>query len=238
MRRFPVYQAEETDVGEIRVRSTEPALFQSLETAKYVLQVFMSINDQMDESIRSVENKASKEEYNVLKTPCCLLSFERSRGNRFGSKASATRVVGAEGSNRSGSFTWAGKQEKLRSMQLRFFLTAPLIELFRNWRFGCAITTDLQNKCLNEVFDPATQRALANFQPMPEVRRRGCEFKRNITARRMRRNGHDDALLRLIVSLVRYHYSLARLDATGHQDQSASSIDGDGKGFLVKRIAT
>jgi len=41
----------EHDIGEIRVRSTEPALFQSLETAKYVPQVFMSVNDQMDESI-------------------------------------------------------------------------------------------------------------------------------------------------------------------------------------------
>ena len=144
----------------------------------------------------------------------------------------------AEGSNRSGSFTWAGKQEKLRSMQLCFFLTSPLIELIRNWRFGCAITTDLQNKCLNEVFDPATQRTLANFQPVPELRHRGGEFKRNITARRLRRNGYDDALLRLIVSLVRYHYSLAGLDTTSHQDQSASSIDGDCKGLLVKRIAT
>src|ERR1700757_230552 len=137
-----------------------------------------------------------------------------------------------------GSFTWAGKQEKLRSMQLVFFLTSPLIELIRNWRFGCAINTDLQNKCLNEVFDPATQRTLANFQPVPELRHRGGELKRNITARRLRRNGYDDALLRLIVSLVRYHYSLAGLDTTRHQDQSASSIDGDCKGLLVKRIAT
>jgi hypothetical protein len=38
--------------------------------------------------------------------------------------------------------------------------------------------------------------------------------------------------------LVRYHYSLAGLDTTRHQDQSASSIDGDCKGLLVKRIAT
>jgi hypothetical protein len=157
---------------------------------------------------------------------------------KFNRKAWATRVFGAEGSNRSGSFTWAGKQEKLRPMQLCFFLTSPFIELIRNWPFGCAITTDLQNKGLNEVFDPATQRTLANFQPVPELRHRGGEFKRNITARRLRRNGYDDALLRLIVSLVRYHYSLAGLDTTRHQDQSASSIDGDCKGLLVKRIAT
>src|SRR5437879_7561188 len=149
-----------------------------------------------------------------------------------------TRVVGAEGSNRSGSFTWAGKQEKLRSMQLCFFLTSPLIELIRNWRFGCAIITDLQNNCLNEVFDPATQRTLANFQPVPELRHRGGEFKRNITARRLRRNGYDDALLRLTVSLGRYHYSLAGVDTTRHQDQSASSIDGDCKGRPAKRSTT
>ena len=113
-----------------------------------------------------------------------------------------------------------------------------LAGLIRNWRFGCAITTDLLNKCLNEVFDPATQRTLANFQPVPELRHRGGEFERNITARRLRRNGNDDALLRLIVSLVRYHYSLAGLDTTRHQDQSASSVDGDCKGLLVKRFAT
>ena len=93
-----------------------------------------------------------------------------------------------------------------------------LIDLIRNWRFGCVITTDLQNKCLNEVFHPATQRTLANCQPVPELRHRRGEFKRNIIARRLRRNGCDDALLRPIVSLVRYHYSLAGLHATRHQD--------------------
>jgi hypothetical protein len=122
-------------------------------------------------------------------------------------------------------------------MQLWFFVTAPLNELIRNWRFGCAITTDLQNQCLNEVFDPTTQRTLANFQPMPELRHRGGEFKRNIAAPSLRRNGYDDALLRLIVSLVCHHYSLAGLDTTRHQDQSASSTDGDCQGLLVKRIA-
>src|SRR5215469_10278287 len=123
-------------------------------------------------------------------------------------------------------------------MQLCFFLTSPLTELISNWPFGCAITTDLQNKCLNEVFDPAAQRTLANLQPVPELRHRGGEFKRNMTTRRLRRNGYDYALLRLIVSLVRYHYSLAGSDTTRHQDQSAGSIDGDCKGLLVKRIAT
>ena len=123
-------------------------------------------------------------------------------------------------------------------MQLCFFLTSPFIELSRNWLLGCAITTDLQDKCLNEIFDPATQRTLANFQPVPELRHRGGEFKRNITACRLRHNGYDDALLRLIVSLVRYHDSLAGFDTTRHPDQSASFIDGDCEGLLVKRIAT
>ena len=126
---------------------------------------------------------------------------------------------------------------KLLSMQLCVFLAYALVELIRNWPFGCVISTDLQNNCLNEVFDPTTQRTPANLQSMPELRHRGGEFKRNITARRLRRNRYDDALLRLIVSLVRYHYSLAGLDTTRHQDQSASSIDGECKGLLIERIA-
>src|SRR5258707_11576053 len=112
-----------------------------------------------------------------------------------------------------------------------------LAGLIRNWRFGCAITTDLLNKCLNEVFDPATQRTLANFQPVPELRHRGGESKHNIAARRLRHNGYDDALLGPIVCLVRYHDSLAGFDSTRHPDQSASFIDGDCEGLLVKRIA-
>src|SRR3974377_1557719 len=163
---------------------------------------------------------------------------DESQRTQFPNLSFVDRRLKAEIKLLEGSFTWAGKQEKLRSMQLCFFLTAPLIELIRNWRFGCAITTDLQNKCLNEVFGPATQRTLANFQPVPELRHRSGEFKGNNTARRLRRNGYDDAFLRLIVSLVRYHYSLAGLDTTRHEDQSTSSIDGDCKGLLVKRIAT
>src|SRR5207249_1543592 len=48
---------------------------------------------------------------------------------KFNRKAWGTRLFGAEGSNRSGSFTWAGEQEKLRSMQLCFFLTSSFVEL-------------------------------------------------------------------------------------------------------------
>src|SRR4051794_29833019 len=128
------------------------------------------------------------------------------------------------------SFTWAGEQEKLRSIQLCFLLNSSFIELIRSWPLGCAIAVDLHNKGLNEVFDPATQRTLANFHSMPELRRRRGESKRNITARRLRHSRYDDALLRLIVCLVRYHYSLTSADTTRHPDQSACFIDGDRKG--------
>ena len=36
--------------------------------------------------------------------------------------------------NRSRSFKWAGKQEKLRPQEGCFFLTSPFIELHRSWR--------------------------------------------------------------------------------------------------------
>lgn len=100
---------------------------------------------------------------------------------------------------------------------------------------------DQRNKRLNEVLAPATKgEIVANFQPVPEPRHGGGEFKRNIIARRLRHshNGYDGALLRLAVSLVRYQYSLAGLYTTCHRDQSASSTDGDCVGLFVERIAT
>jgi len=42
-------------------------LFENPETAKYVLQVFLSINGQMDESIVTVEKMVSPEEYKAFK---------------------------------------------------------------------------------------------------------------------------------------------------------------------------
>jgi hypothetical protein len=42
-------------------------LFENQETAEYVLQVFLSINDQMDDSIRAVEKRTSPEEYKAFK---------------------------------------------------------------------------------------------------------------------------------------------------------------------------
>ena len=42
-------------------------MFDNPETAKYVLQVFLNINDQMDDSIRAVEKRTSAEELKVFK---------------------------------------------------------------------------------------------------------------------------------------------------------------------------
>jgi hypothetical protein len=42
-------------------------LFENPETAKYVLQVFFNINDQMNDSIRAVEKQTSLEELKVFK---------------------------------------------------------------------------------------------------------------------------------------------------------------------------
>jgi len=44
-----------------------PTLFQNPEIAKTVLQLFLSINDQMDDSIRAVENKTTQEELKAFK---------------------------------------------------------------------------------------------------------------------------------------------------------------------------
>jgi len=123
-------------------------------------------------------------------------------------------------------------------MQLCFFLKSPFVEFSGNWVLRCAITTDLLNECFNEIFDPATQRTPANFHPMPELRHWPGKSKPNIAARWLRHNGYDDAFLRLIVCLIRNHYSLAVFDTTCHPDQSASLIDGDCRGLFVKRIAT
>jgi hypothetical protein len=42
-------------------------LFQNENTAKHVLEVFLNINGQMDDSIRFVENGSSPEEYKAFK---------------------------------------------------------------------------------------------------------------------------------------------------------------------------
>jgi len=42
-------------------------VFENLDTAKYVLQVFLGLNDQMDKSIVAVETVTSPEEYKAFK---------------------------------------------------------------------------------------------------------------------------------------------------------------------------
>jgi hypothetical protein len=42
-------------------------MFENIETAKYVLQVFLNINSQMDQTIIAVDNKASTEEIRAFK---------------------------------------------------------------------------------------------------------------------------------------------------------------------------
>ena len=45
----------------------EQNLFEDKEIAKHILQVFLSINGQMDDAIRSVEHKTSPAEYKAFK---------------------------------------------------------------------------------------------------------------------------------------------------------------------------
>ena len=51
-------------------------MFENQETAKYVLQVFLSINGQMDDSIRAVEKRASPEEYQAFKRGVGYVMYE------------------------------------------------------------------------------------------------------------------------------------------------------------------
>jgi hypothetical protein len=79
---------------------------------------------------------------------------------------------------------------------------------------------------------------LANFQPTPELRHRRRKFKGDVIGvSQTSRNGHNGALFRLIVSLVRHRQSLAGLDSTRHRNQSPRSIDRNRASFFVERIA-
>jgi hypothetical protein len=51
-------------------------LFENPETAKFVLQVFLSINGQMDDSIRAVEKGTSPEEYKAFKRGVGWVTYE------------------------------------------------------------------------------------------------------------------------------------------------------------------
>ncbi len=54
----------------------EQNLFESPETAKYVLQIFLNINDQMHESLRAVENRTSPEEYKAFRRGVGHVTYE------------------------------------------------------------------------------------------------------------------------------------------------------------------
>ncbi len=51
-------------------------MFQNEEAAKYVLQAFLNINGQMDDSIRFVENKSTPEEYKAFKSAVGHVMYE------------------------------------------------------------------------------------------------------------------------------------------------------------------
>ena len=51
-------------------------MFENPETAKYVLQVFLHINEQMNESIVAVENGTSPEELTVFKRGVGYVMYE------------------------------------------------------------------------------------------------------------------------------------------------------------------
>jgi hypothetical protein len=61
---------------------------------------------------------------------------ERRTPNRWATRSS-NRAHGAGPQNRSGSSTWAEKQEKFQPVQGCLFLTSPFIELTRSWPSGC-----------------------------------------------------------------------------------------------------
>jgi len=51
-------------------------LFEDKETAQHILQLFLGINDQMDDAIRSVEHKTSPEEYKAFKRGVGYVMYE------------------------------------------------------------------------------------------------------------------------------------------------------------------
>jgi hypothetical protein len=55
---------------------TEKTVFENPEVAKYVLQRFLNINDQMDESILTVEKDTSVEEYKAFKRGVGYVMYE------------------------------------------------------------------------------------------------------------------------------------------------------------------
>lgn len=80
--------------------------------------------------------------------------------------------------------------------------------------------------------------ALADFQATPELRRWRGEFKGNLAAVSCAScDGYNNALFGLIVTLVRHHEPLARLDMARHRNQPAGSVDRNRASFFVEWIA-
>jgi hypothetical protein len=51
-------------------------LFEDKEIAQHILQLFLSINGQMDDAIRAVEHKTSPEEYKAFKRGVGYVMYE------------------------------------------------------------------------------------------------------------------------------------------------------------------
>ena len=51
-------------------------MIENPETAKHVLQLFLSINGQMDESVRAIEKELSPEEYKAYKKGIGYVMYE------------------------------------------------------------------------------------------------------------------------------------------------------------------
>src|SRR5215472_15090823 len=75
----------------------------------------------------------------------------RENPNRWAVKLS-NRAHGAEGQNRSCSFTWAVKQDIIRPLELCFFLTSSFRELTRRLLLLPVSPSSAQNRTLNRVF--------------------------------------------------------------------------------------
>jgi hypothetical protein len=60
----------------IQDNTSEQTVFDDKETARRVLQAFLSINGEMDDAIRSVEHKASPEEFKAFKRGVGYVMYE------------------------------------------------------------------------------------------------------------------------------------------------------------------
>jgi hypothetical protein len=54
----------------------ENLLFENPETAKYILDLFLNINDQMDNAIRNIEKQVTPDEYKAFKRAVGHVMYE------------------------------------------------------------------------------------------------------------------------------------------------------------------